>query len=290
MRANFEYPLLPQNSSWIFLKSQGPENAPLHSHPNYEMNFVIKGNGTRYVGNNIGDFEEGDLILLAPSVPHRWQNTSKKQRNYSSLVIQWGEDFLGKEWLATPEFKDIQRLMELSVKGIKFDKYMCKEIKRKQSALLIFPPFERLVLLLQLLNDLAKSNEFKILCDGEFSFNNSIPNSRIDIICHFIKEKYSEKITLANTAALVNMSEGAFSKFFSQTTKKPFFSFLNEYRIKMARKLLSETDMRANEIGYACGYECLQFFYRQFMKYTGYSPQAYRKNSQSLYPLSTISN
>jgi len=282
MRANFEYPLFPQNSSWIFLKSQGTENAPLHCHPNYEMNFVIKGNGTRYIGNNIGDFEDGDLILLAPSVPHRWQNTSKKQQNYSSLVIQWGEDFLGKEWLSTPEFKDIRRLLELSVKGIKFDKYIGKEIKRKQSALLRLPPFEQLVLLLQLLNDLAKSNEFKILCDQEFSFNSHIPNSRIDIVCHFIKEKYSEKITLADAAALVNMSEGAFSKFFSHTTKKRFFSFLNECRIKMARKLLSETDLRANEIGYACGYECLQFFYRQFIKYTGYSPQTYRKNSQAL--------
>lgn len=282
MRANFEYPLLPKNSSSIFLKTQGVENAPLHSHPNYEMNFVIKGNGTRYVGNNIGDFEEGDLILLAPSVPHRWQNTSKKQHDYSSLVIQWGQDFLGKDWLSTPEFKDIRRLLELSVKGIKFDKYTGKEIKRKQSDLLVLPPFEKLVLLLQLLNELAKSNEFRILCDEEFSFNTHIPNSRLDIICNFIKEKYSEKITLANAASLVNMSEGAFSKFFSQTTKRPFFSFLNEYRIKMARKLLSETDMRANEIGYACGYECLQFFYRQFMKYAECSPQTYRKNSQAV--------
>ncbi len=187
MRANFEYPLLPRNSSWVFLKSQGLENAPLHSHPNYEMNFVIKGNGTRYIGNSIGDFEEGDLILLAPSVPHRWQNTSKKQRNYSSLVIQWGEDFLGKECLATPEFKDIRRLLALSARGIKFDKYIGKEIKSKQPGLLKLPPFEKLVLLLQLLNDLARSNEFKILCDEEFSLKNDIPNSRIDIVCKFIK-------------------------------------------------------------------------------------------------------
>src|ERR1700733_16254324 len=172
MRANFEYLLLPQNSSSIFLKSQGPENAPLHYHPNYEMNFVIKGNGTRYVGNNIGEFEEGDLILLAPSIPHCWQNSSKKQYNYSSLVIQWGEDFLGKEWLLTPEFQDIRRLLALSVKGIKFDKYIGKEIKSKQSDLLKLPPFEKLILLLQLLNDLAKSNEFKILCDEGFSLNN----------------------------------------------------------------------------------------------------------------------
>jgi AraC-like DNA-binding protein len=282
MRANFEYLLLPKNSSSIFLKSQGTEPAPLHYHPNYEMNFVIKGYGTRYVGNNISDFEEGDFILLAPSIPHRWQNTSTRHYNYSSLVIQWEDDFPGKEWLLKPEFKDIRRLLELSVKGIKFDKYIGKEIKSRQSALLKLPPFDKLVLLLQLLNDLAKSNEFKIICDQEFALNNDIPNSRIDIVCQFIKDKYPEKITLAHAAALVNMSQGAFSKFFSQTTKKPFFSFLNEYRTKMARKLLAETDMRANEIAYACGYECLQFFYRQFMKYSECSPQAYRKKSQAI--------
>lgn len=277
MKANFEYNLLEKHSSRIFLKNQISENTPFHYHANYEMNFVIKGHGIRYVGSNKEDFEEDDLILLAPRIPHRWENTCNNKNAYSSLVFQWQEEFLGNAWQSTPEFNNIQKLLNLSCKGIKFDKYIGKEIKKKQTKFLTLPPFEKLVLLLQLLNELSKADEFKVLCDKDFLFNNKLPNTRINSVYNFVEEKYSEKITLSDVASLVNMSEGAFSRFFSQVTKKPFFSFLNEFRAKMACKLLTETDMRANEIGYACGYESLQFFYRQFKKYIQCSPQVYRK-------------
>lgn len=281
MKPNFEYQLLQPNSPRIFLKHHNFENTPLHYHPNYEMNFVIKGHGKRYVGNNTEDFEEDDLILLAPRIPHRWEQSCNKKSSYSSLVFQWQEEFLGNAWQVTPELNNIQKLLQLSAKGIKFDKYISKEIKKKQKDLLTLPPFEKLILLLQLLNYLSKADELKVLCDQDSLIDTNIPNTRIKIVCQFIEKRYSEKITLANVASLVNMSEGSFSRFFSQTTKKPFFSFLNEYRAKMACKLLVETDMNANEIGYACGYESLQFFYRQFLKYIQCSPQAYRKKIQS---------
>lgn len=281
MKPNFEYPLLQQSSSRIFLKSQSSEKAPWHYHPNYEMNFVIKGNGKRYVGSNTEDFEEDDLILLAPRLPHRWEHTCNKQSAYSSLVFQWQEEFLGNAWNITPELNNIHKLLELSSKGIKFDKYISREIKKKQTDLLTLPPFQKLVLLLQLLNELANVEEFELLCDQNCVVDHNIPNTRIKTVCAFIEKKYSEKISLGEVASLVNMCEGAFSRFFSQTTNKPFFTFLNEYRVKMACKLLVETDMQANEIGYACGYESIQFFYRQFLKYTQCSPQSYRKKTQT---------
>lgn len=278
MKPNFTFHSSHTESSFrTFIKNQDLAAAPLHYHPDYEMNFVIKGLGTRRVGNNVEDFEEGDLILLAPNIPHRWKNSNKEQHAYSSLVIQWKEDFLEGAWQSAPEFKSIRKLLKLSNKGIKFDKYLAKEIRNNQSALLLLPPFEKLMLLLQLLNDLAKTDEFKTLSDEEVLYNDAVPNTRVEIVCEFIKEKYAEKITLSKVASLVNMSEGSFSRFFSQATQKPFFTFLNEYRIKVACKLLSETDLAANEIGYACGYECLQFFYRQFTRYAKCSPQVYRK-------------
>lgn len=282
MKPDFKYPLSePESSFRVFHKTQDRQNVPLHYHPNYEMNFVIKGTGKRVVGNNIEDFEEGDLILMAPNIPHRWKNTGNAHESYSSLVIQWGEDFLGNAWQYSPEFKPICRLFDLSNKGIKFDHYIANEIRKNQTDLLKLPPFQKLILFLQLLNDLAQTSEFRTLSEQQLSFTNDIPNGRINRVFQFIKENYSGKITLSAVANLVNMSEGAFSRFFSQCVQKPFFTFLNEYRINMACKMLIETDMNANEIGYAAGYESLQFFYRQFAKYTKCSPVEYRKRFQS---------
>src|SRR5690606_6668796 len=126
----------------------------------------------------------------------------ENNQGYSSLVFQWQEEFLGNAWKFAPEFTNIRKLFELSCKGIKFDKYIGKEIRNKQEALLTLPAFEKCVLLLQLLNDLAKANEYKVLCDEEPLLDRQFPNSRIDLVCQFIEEKYSEKITLSEIAAL----------------------------------------------------------------------------------------
>lgn len=276
---NFKDSLLkPEETLRAFLKKQEAVQTSFHYHAAYEMNFVIKGLGTRHIGNSTEEFEEGDLILLGPNIPHCWRNNNERQYPYASLVIHWKDNFMGSGWGKILEFENIHRLLSLSNKGIKFDKYIAKEIKHRQSELLMLPPFEKLMLLMQLLNALAQANEFQTLNDKEQPLNCNANYSRIDMVYRFIKEQYAEKISLAQIAALVNMSEGAFSRFFSQTTGKPFFSFLNEYRIKMACKFLTETDMNADETGYACGYESVQFFYRQFSKYVKSTPQAFRKN------------
>src|SRR5690606_4997731 len=131
-----------------------------------------------------------------------------------------------------------------------------------------------------ILNDFSQADDLKVLSHEGFQAKKTIPNSRIEKVLTYVEESYAEKITLNIVASMVNMSEGAFSRFFSQTFKKPFFTYLNEYRITKSHELLKETDMRINEIGYACGYECLQFFYRQFMKYSECAPQVYRARFQ----------
>src|SRR5699024_6342407 len=209
MPVNLQYPLsIIKNSFRVFHKTHDKEITPLHYHPNFEMNFVIKGNGKRIVGDSVENFEEGELIMLAPNIPHRWKNSDSSYGAYSSLVIQWKEDFLGNAWQHTPEFKPIQRLLDLSNKGIKFSRYLGKEIKKNQSDLLELPSFKKLVLFLELLNDLAGSSEFNILCEQQLSLSDNVPNSRINKVFQFIKENYADKITLAKMAALLNMSEG----------------------------------------------------------------------------------
>ncbi len=279
----FNYQRCFQNNSGsfrTFLKNDSTGISSPHHHPGYEMNLVIKGTGRRYVGTHEDYFEEGDLILLAPGITHHWAGNFKNKACYSSFVMQWDENFLGKMWQATPEFQQIGKLLDLSSKGIVFDREFGKEIQKNQEKLLTLPSFERLILLLQILHDFSHADNLKVLSEKDFQSKKVIPNSRIEKVLAFVEESYADKITLNMVSSLVNMSEGAFSRFFSQTFKKPFFTYLNEFRIVKSHQLLKETDMRINEIGYSCGYECLQFFYRQFMKYTECAPQVYRTRFQ----------
>jgi AraC-like DNA-binding protein len=77
------------------------------------------------------------------------------------------------------------------------------------------------------------------------------------------------------------MSEEYFSRFFSKSLMKSFFTFLNEYRINRACKLLIETERQVSEICYQVGYESIPFFYRQFKKIKNMPPQSYRVKYQN---------
>ena len=45
-----------------------------HFHPQCEIMIVKKSQGTRYVGDNIENFKEGDVVLLGPDIPHLFRN------------------------------------------------------------------------------------------------------------------------------------------------------------------------------------------------------------------------
>lgn len=283
MKAHFEQITpLPENSFKIFLYEKEEFDAPWHYHPEYELTFILTSKGMRYVGNSMDNFEEGDLVLLGPDLPHCWKNTSKQQNIARAIVVQWQEHFLGKDWLDNPEFGPIRRLLQLSRQGIRFKKTVVHQVQEKILRLPGLPPFQKLVQLLEILDLLAGTTELQLLCEQGFTYRlNQEDNQRISMVYSYIKENYQKKIMLADIARLVHMSEESFSRFFSKILHKPFFTFLNEYRVNMACKLLIETDQQVAQISYACGYESLPFFYRQFKKCKHMPPRAFRKYFQA---------
>ena len=276
---------LGQNSFKIAIHKKEKFDYPWHYHPEYELTYILSSQGVRYAGNSIQNFEAEDLVLLGPDLPHCWKNTGTQTHMASAIVVQWKEEILGKGWMETREFVDIRKLLELSRKGIKFDKSVALGLKDTLYDLLELPPFEKLIRLLQILNELAQTDKYHVLCKQGFTHNfNHIENERINIVYVYIKDHYQEKITLKDIADRVNMTEEYFSKFFSKIMQKPFFAFLNEYRITIACKLLIDSDLQVAEICFLSGYETLPFFYRQFKKFKGCTPLAYRKHYQKIVP------
>jgi AraC-like DNA-binding protein len=254
---------------------------PWHYHPEFELTYIIKSHGIRYVGNSIENFFDDDLVLVGSNLPHCWINTTGDQQQTSAVVVYLKEEFLDKTWMQSCEFETIRKLLTLSNKGIKFDKTVALRIKEKCLRLTKLPPLEKLILLLQILQELAETTEYHCLCEQGFFYElNHAHNERINIVYKYLEKNYHKKISLADIAARVNMSEEYFSRFFSKVMKKSFFEFLNEFKINKACKLLIETDKQISEICYASGFESIPFFYRQFKKFKNCQPKSYRLNYQ----------
>lgn len=279
------YKLIPADESNLFkVAIQNNEKEfeyPWHYHQEYELTYILRNHGVRYVGNSIENFFDDDLVLIGSNLPHCWINTPNQQQPTGAIVVYLKEEFMNKTWIQSCEFEAIRKLLDLSKKGIKFDKAVALRLKEKCFKLLEAPPLQKLILLLQILEELGQTNEYHFLCEQGFSYDlNDTHNERINITYKFIQNHYCKRISLADVAAQSNMSEGHFSRFFSKTMKKSFFEFLNEYRINKACKMLIETDKQVSEICYASGFESIPFFYRQFRKFKNCQPKQYRLNYQ----------
>ncbi len=256
--------------------------AAWHFHKEYELTYILKSTGIRYVGNSMDTFENDDLVMVGANLPHCWKTIGKQTENVKCIIIQWHEDLL-LNWLDKKEVKHIHELLKRSQRGLKFNKPFAKEIKQNLLHLVEAQSFERLIVFLQVLQKLALSNEFELLAGSSFSDSLSSKESeRINIIYTYLKENHLDKITLSDIAHEVSMSNDTFCRFFKKTFNTSFFSFLNEYKVSIASKMLIDTDLSVSEVGYKTGYNNLTFFHRQFQKHMGMSPLKYRKAYQRI--------
>ncbi len=282
MKPNYK-PIPPDESDLfnvVLQKGRKEFDYPWHYHYEYELTYIPKGQGLRYVGNSVENFFNDDLVLLGSNLPHCWINESGyHKQSPNAIVIYLKEEFFNKTWLRSCEFKAIRDLLELSEKGVKFDQVVASRLKERCLELPMLPPLQKFILLMQILQELSETSRFRLLCEQKFSCDLDRCNSdRINIVYKYIDDHYQEKISLADVAEQLYMSPEYFSRFFSKTMKKTFFEFLNEYKISKSCKLLIETDKPISDICYDSGFESIPFFYRQFKKFKNCQPRQYRLN------------
>ncbi len=281
MKAQFERIERKDHQSFGAYSYQKAEfDTPWHYHPEFELTYIVSGRGIRYVGNGFEYFEEDDLVLLGPNLPHCWKNTGKQQGKSGAIVVHFNNDLLGNN----REFKAITDLLAKAQHGIKYLPAFSTHIKQKLLTMIELPSFERLMALLSILHELATKGNGQLLNTNAVDASvRNYDSQRINTVYQFVRNNYKEKVTLAQIASEVHMSEEAFSRFFSKLMNKPFFTFLNEYRINAACQMLIETTQPVSEVAMASGFETLPFFYRQFNKFKKLSPKKFRDNFKRLY-------
>lgn len=253
-----------------------------HYHQELEINLILKGSGTRFVGDNIQSFYDDDLVLVGANLPHVWKNDVIYYEGLPNLYadvinIHFLPDFAGKDFFLMPEMQAVNELLERAKRGIRF-KGNCKIlIKEKMIAMQTMPDGEKLLSLLQILNLMAHNREVEMLSTAGFSnsYKDSNPE-KINRIFDFIINNFHQEISLADVASLAHMNEAAFCRYFKNATKKTFTQFVNETRIGYACKLLIDGNKNVSQICYESGFNNISNFNRQFRRITGKTPQMYQ--------------
>lgn len=254
---------------------------PWHFHKEYELVLINKSRGTRFIGDNVSHFEEGDLSLIGSNIPHLFHNSEEYYSKNSkleacSIFIHFTKDFLGNNFFDIPEMKLVQRLLEKSSLALEILGETKKYTKKKLLDMYHQKAPDRLISLLEILILLASSNELKPLLSTGFTANNSGDTERINKVFEFIMKNYTEEIYVQEIASKLNMSVASFSRYFKHHTRKTFSDYVTEIRIGHACRLLMENNHSISEISYQSGFDNLSNFYRHFKKTIGIIPKEYR--------------
>jgi AraC-like DNA-binding protein len=279
MKPNFEKILPSSDLSFGYFLRQTREFAfNWHHHNEFELTAICKGSGRRFIGNSIKNYNENDLVLIGPNLPHTWQSkkTSTSAGN-KACVIQFDKYFLGNIIWDKPEFKLIRTLLNKSAAGICFYGEKKNEIIAQMLEMEEQQDFKKLLSLLDILGKLGECKKAEVLSLKVFEKNiNLKQGSRIDKVLEYLSQNYIEEINLAEVAASVHMSISAFSRFFKRITGKNYINYLNDLRINSACTLLIETDMSVSEICFKSGFQSLANFNRRFKQIKMVSPKEFR--------------
>ena len=250
-----------------------------HFHTEVEILMVLKGTGTRFVGDSVERFVPGDLVMIGPNVPHEWCSDRLDNGNESEAVyILFNTEILGKDFWHLPEARIIIRIIQQSERGIKLTGKTRNEVSDLIKQIETSFGFTRIILLLQILEKIAFNGEFQYLASPVINSPlNERDTERLNKVYKYVLDNFQHHISHEKAASIASLSSAAFCRYFRRRTNKTFIRFLNEIRIGQACRLLINENFAVAEICYICGYSNNSYFIRQFRKITGFTPLGYRK-------------
>ena len=269
----------------VFSREESFFQSPFHSHPEFELVYILESYGKRIIGNSVDSFESGDMVFLGDNIPHVWLNDEifyggTNNLKAKAIVVYFSKDLFGNSFFELPEAQEVKKFLSQAIKGVAITGQTNIEVAKKMKKLLKKKGFEVIMGLIEILFLLSKSKDLNYINDDSYvSVNEENKNDRLTAVFQYVKSNYKEEISLDEIAKIANLTPTSFCRMFKAKTKKPFVEYLNEIRVSNACKYLIETDLGISEIAYQCGYKTASNFNKLFKKLIGTTPKEYRKKA-----------
>ena len=254
-----------------------------HFHPEFEIQLITETSGQYFVGDFVGRFEPGNLVFMAPNLPHNWVSELPEGRAVErrNLIAQFSSDFLNERVMAFPELRALEPLIAESKRGVVFSAETGRAARPLMEALLHAKGIRRITLFLSLLESLAQDGQRRQLASHRFSLDPAAyMSSTINHILSYIDQNLACDLRESDVADLAKQSVTTFSRYFRKHTGMSFVQHVNRMRIHRACELLIDTDLSVADICFRVGYNNVSNFNRHFLAQKGVPPSRFRALQQ----------
>ncbi|TDG10947.1 AraC family transcriptional regulator [Paraburkholderia guartelaensis] len=250
-----------------------------HFHPEYEIHLITATTGKYFVGDFIGSFMPGNLVMIGPNLPHNWVSSVPHDEPVDErcLVLQFDADFIARALDAFPEFRRVEPLLDASRWGLLFTPETGAAAEPILREMLGAQGMRRVTLFIDLLELLVQSEEPAALASEAYRADPArYAGTRINHVLAFIGKNLSQELRETELAELAGQSVSAFSRYFRRHTGVSFVRYVNQLRINLACQLLMSGELNITDICYQVGFNNLSNFNRQFLLLKEMSPSRWR--------------
>jgi AraC-like DNA-binding protein len=250
-----------------------------HFHPEYEIQLITSTTGKYFVGDYIGNFAPGNLVMTGTNLPHNWvSNVPQGERvDERCLILQFDAELVVNAIKVFPELKRVESLLDASRWGVLFTPETGAAAEPIMREMLGAQGMRRVTLFVALLDLLVQSAEQVKLASAAYSADPArYAETRINHVLSYIGKNLSQELRETELAELAGQSASAFSRYFRRHTGVPFVQYVNRLRINLACQLLMSGELSITDICYQVGFNNLSNFNRQFLALKDMSPSRWR--------------
>ncbi len=252
---------------------------PFHWHSALEMIYVMENHYEVIVNNTDCALDERDILLISGGDIHGFDVKGNKGKR---IFIQFDISKFGGFGFDNSLKSLISKTRKISSKS---DNELHRSIEEQIVKIIddysrndIASPLYLSARIYDILSILARHFANRIKDEIPDSGSKRIYGLRkLNGAFKYIEENYQNDITLKSVASASGFSEYYFSRLFKEVTDKNFNSYLREFRVKKAEKLLAESDMSITQIAYTSGFKSITSFNRTFKEVKGCTPTEYKK-------------
>jgi len=252
-----------------------------HCHDEYELHLITATVGKAFVGDWIGPFEPGHLVLVGPRLPHNWISVDMPEGGVAErdMVIQFAHGPIAHAAEQIPELQEVMALLERARNGIEFFG-LGERAALHFHAVRAQRGLQRLAAFMHYLSDLAHCTDYRLLSSVQMQGEDGDAGSdQVNSLVNRIARDFAQPLSASELAAELGMTESRFSRFFRRATGNTFTDFVNRIRVNRACQLLMDTDRMVSHIGYEVGFNNLANFNRRFLEIKGATPSEFRRQA-----------